>query len=310
MSCRFDHYFTAWLVDQRWFESALAAYEQGLIGPDVLKGKNVLLQEYAREGVLQPQLVLAEDGSQIQRLETGPNGIAILPMMGHMMKQGSSFGGCSTVACRRLIRQAVRSDNVNGLMLYVDSPGGSVPGTAELAEEVARARKTIPVRAHVEDTGASAAYWVASQAESITCNKMGEVGSIGCVAAISDSSKMAEAQGVKVHVISTGPHKGAGVPGSPVTDEQLAVFQEQVHDVNAHFLDAVRAARGFNDEQLAAASDGRVFIAEKARDRGLIDGVSSFEDAVDDFAASIEPSGPAPGRNRRVRMRALEIETS
>lgn len=286
MACRIDQYFGLWLVEQTWFRLMLEAY---------------------RQGMLEPQMRRDDDGNQIQGLEMGPNGMAILPIQGTMMKDQSSFGGCSTVACRRLVREAVRNDAISGLMLFVDSPGGAASGTFELAHEVERAAQHMPVRAHVEDVGASAAYWVASQAQRITANPMGEIGSIGTLAMIVDESKRAEAAGVKVHVISTGEFKGAGAAGTEITERQLEAFQEQVNDVNQHFQAGVQAGRGFDDDQLAAVSDGRVFIAEKAQKLGLIDGIGSFEDSVADFAQELKGRSEAIQRDRSIKMAEAEL---
>ncbi len=286
MACRIDQYFGLWLVEQTWFRLMLEAYRQGL---------------------LEPQMRRDDDGNQVQGLQAGPNGMAILPIQGTMMKDKSSFGGCSTVQCRRLVREAVRNDTITGLMLFVDSPGGAASGTFELAHEVERAAQNMPVRAHIEDVGASAAFWVAAQAQKITANPMGEVGSIGTLAMIADDSKKAEAEGVKMHVISTGEFKGSGAPGTEITERQLEAFREQVNDVNQHFQAGVRAGRGFDDEQLAAVSDGRVFIAEKAQKLGLIDGVASFEDSVDDFAQELHGRSEALQRDRAVRMAEAEL---
>src|SRR5690606_13420747 len=166
-----------------------------------------------------------ESGRVDDRTYAVHNGIAVINIAGPMMKGGSSFGGASTVRTRRDIRQAVADDAVSGIMLHIDTPGGTVAGAADLAAEVREARRKKPVRAHISDLGASAAYWIASQAESITANETALIGSIGAVAVVQDTSGMAEKAGITVHVLSTGKHKGAFAPGSKVTEEQLAEVQ-------------------------------------------------------------------------------------
>src|SRR5690606_31819803 len=129
---------------------------------------------------------------------------------GAMTKQGSSFGGASTVRTRRAIRSAAADKSVSAIMLLIDSPGGSVSGTSDLADDVANAKKKKPVYAYIEDTCCSAAYWVASQCSAIYANPTAIVGSIGTYMVVADYSRMAENAGVKVHCISTGKYKGAG----------------------------------------------------------------------------------------------------
>ncbi|MCC7085880.1 MAG: hypothetical protein IT427_12835, partial [Pirellulales bacterium] len=93
------------------------------------------------------------------------DGIATISLNGTLMKHAASLGmGTSTALARRLVRQAANDPQVRGIMLHIDSPGGTVAGTKELADEVATATQRKPVRAHISDLGASAAYWIASQA--------------------------------------------------------------------------------------------------------------------------------------------------
>jgi signal peptide peptidase SppA len=211
--------------------------------------------------------------------------IARVVVRGTMMKGQSSFGGTSTVALRRDIRQAAADPNVSGILLDIDSPGGTVAGTADLAAEVRAARRRKPVWAHIDDLGASAAYWVASQADQLFANdRTALVGSIGTVLTVYDQSAAAEAQGVKPLVFATGPLKGAGAPGSPVTEEQRNYFQSIVDDSQVSFDAAVKNGRNFTADQLAAVKTGGVFPAAKALDLGLIDGIRSIDRTLEALA--------------------------
>ena len=95
-------------------------------------------------------------------------------------------------------------------MLHVDSPGGHVAGVQALADTIFQARKLKPLHAHIEDLGASAAYWLASQANTVTANSTAEVGSIGTMAVVHDSSGAAAKAGIKVYVVSSAPAAGIG----------------------------------------------------------------------------------------------------
>ena len=125
------------------------------------------------------------------------------------------------------------------------------------------------------------------------------MGSIGTVLVVEDFSKQAEDLGIKVHVIATGPNKGAGIPGSEVTDEQLKMFAERVEGMNAHFLAAVRGGRKLSRAQLEAVTDGRVFIAEKAKGLGLIDAVQSDDATMGEARALAVERGERQRRERR-----------
>ena len=208
------------------------------------------------------------------------DGIALVALHGTLMKQESSVGAAtSTIVARRQIRMAAADPTVNAIMVHVESPGGTAAGTSELATEIAAAAKQKPVWAYIEDLGASAAYWAASQSARVSANATGLVGSIGTFTVVADTSGQAEMDGIKVHVVSTGKYKGAGVPGAKVTDEQLAHIQDRVEQLNTFFLDAVQTGRKLTDEQLAAVSDGRVHIGRDAVAMGLVDAVETFDEA-------------------------------
>lgn len=206
------------------------------------------------------------------------NGIAIVPLDGPLMKVWSKYGGTSSVWARAAIRNADKDESVKAIMLHIDSPGGTGAGTAELGDAVKSAAK--PIHAHIDDLGASAAYWVASQADHVSVNRAGFVGSIGTYATVYDTSGAAELAGVKVHVVSTGPYKGAGEDGIPVTDEHLAYWQDIVNKHFSHFENAVRDGRRMLKAQFNKVSDGRVFGSIESKALGLIDSVESFERAV------------------------------
>jgi signal peptide peptidase SppA len=201
------------------------------------------------------------------------------------MKQQPSMGGTSTVRLRRDIRSAASDPNVSGIMLAVESPGGSAAGMLDLANEVRAARRQKPVWAQIEDLGASAAYWLASQADMVFANSaMSLVGSIGTYQVVYDYSAAAEREGVKTFLFATGPLKGAATPGTPVTAEQQADFQARVNDVQTHFDAAVRNGRGMSAAQLAAVKSGGVFPAARAAELKLIDKIQSPERTLEALA--------------------------
>lgn len=213
------------------------------------------------------------------------DGLAIISMVGPMMKADSKFGGVSTIRTRKLVREANARSDVSQILMVVESGGGSVSGTKELADDVRNSLKK--VTAYINDIGASAAYWVASQASQIITNEMAEVGSIGVVAVIEDTSGMYEREGVKVHVISTGSMKGAFADGAPVTDEMLEDLQDKVDAINTVFKSTILSGRSIDSETLDKIADGRTYTAKQALDFGLIDSVQRLEDVVANLKQSI-----------------------
>jgi len=275
-----------WLIDPR---------SASLVGACITKALN------------EPQAFFFDDDDEPKSFDVTSNGVAVIQIVGPMSKAGGGFffRGASTVDIRRQLREAAASDAVSSILLNIDSPGGTVAGTADLADDVAEVDAIKPIHAHIQDLGASAAFWVASQARRITANRTAEVGSIGTVAVVEDFSALFEKEGIKVHVISTGDMKGAFAFGTEVTEEMLDMIKEQVSDLNDHFQEAVAKGRKLNTEQLASVSDGRVFIAEKAQALGLIDSISTLDDAVAEMSSFTSDKEKATARTNRMRAETL-----
>jgi signal peptide peptidase SppA len=233
----------------------------------------------------------AESRQDLVRVDPGRGGksIARIQVRDVLMKGRPFFRGTSTVEVGNAVDRAAADPNVSGILLEIDSPGGTVAGTEALAGKVRAARRKKPVWAAIEDLGASAAYWVASQANSIyATSKTALVGSVGTVLTVYDVSKAAEGQGVRPRVFSTGPLKGAGTPGAPVTDEDAVYFQGLVNEAQTHFDAALRSpmGRGFSAAELNAVKTGGVFPAGEAQRLRLIDGVRSLDSILDALAAA------------------------
>lgn len=254
-----------WCIEPIWFEQAVEAYRAGMWPP-----KTSTDEELA---------ALAREARPYQLADK----VAIIPLMGPMTKGGSfKFSGASTLHTQRAVRQALRDEDVSSILLHIDSPGGHVAGVQALADEVYSARQFKPVLAHIDDLGASAALWVGSQASRITANPTAEIGSIGTVLTLTDSSERMQRLGIKVRVISTGAYKGVGVPGAPVSDEALAYLKGRVDALNQHFLGALQRGRNLSRSQLDLVSDGRVHLADTARTLGLIDHIQSLDQAIEE----------------------------
>lgn len=249
-----SHHYGPWAIEPNWLMQEVSAIQSGVVQPDKNRDPNTTAEII--------------------------NGVAVIPIAGPMMKIRSKFGGTSTVDVRTMIRKAVQDESVSAILLHIDSPGGTVAGTEALAQDIADADEQKPVYAHIEDLGASAAYYVACQARRITASKGSLVGSLGVRMTVVDSSQGANMQGLKVYDISTGPYKGTGTEGTPITEKQLAYLQEIVNSANVHFKNAVMDGRGFDEQTTDTLFDGRVHDAEQAQILGLIDDVSTLETAM------------------------------
>ena len=225
--------------------------------------------------------------------------IAVIDIQGTLTKRGSSLSaGGSMIRLRQAVRRAAQDSDVDAIVLRIDSPGGTVSGTADLAKEVARASQQKPVVAYVEDLTASAAYWIASQAGKVFANdRTAWIGSIGTYMGLYDYSGMAGQEGVKAVVIRSGEFKGAGFPGTEITAEQQDYWQTLVDKTQVEFSAAVAAGRKLSAAKVAQLADGRVHMAEDARALGLIDGIQTFEETLTQLQAQL------PGKRSNLKPR-------
>jgi signal peptide peptidase SppA len=279
-----EQYFGPWCVIPERFVSQV----------ELLQGSNVLEHIQNRRD---HQTVATKDNGDYELIN---NQIAMLHATGTLTKYGTSYGDeTSTVALRRQVRLCMEDDLVKGVLLRIESPGGTCAGTQELADDLAALAAKKPVYAWCEDLCCSAAYWIASQCTKIFCNATSLVGCIGTYAVVQDMSGMAEKLGVKVHVVKAGEFKGAATPGTEVTDKQLAEYQNLVDTLNEFFLDAVAAGRKLPAKKVRQLADGRVHVGQEAVTLGLADGVKTFEETIDAlFEASAQDGATQQSKNQ------------
>lgn len=273
--------------------------------------KAIRWESHIREA--QSRIDEGDHGHSQNGYEVAAGGVAVIDLEGVMTKYGSSLSmGGSTVRLRKALRNAREDPSVKSVMLCIESPGGATMGTPEAAEEVAATARVKPVTAFFEDIGASAAYWVGSQGSRVVANASAIVGSIGTYLAIDDLSAAFTEEGIKTHLFTTGPHKGAGYVGTELSKAQIAEFQSLVERMNAPFVAAVQAARDLDDEQLAAVTDGRVWRGDEAVAVGLIDAVMTYDEALDELTSNATATETPKGANTMAKPRAtssLKSET-
>jgi signal peptide peptidase SppA len=216
------------------------------------------------------------------------NGVAMIPVRGLLSKYPSFWsyftGAKSMQELTQWVKGATADQAVNSILLQVDSPGGTVAGVSDLVQAVYDARKIKDVIAYISDLGASAAYHIASQADRIYADVDAMVGSIGTYIVVPDWSEYAKQDGVKIHVVRAGEFKGAGTPGTVITDEQLADFQRIVDESNETFLAAVARGREVGMDVVRKWADGRVHVGENARRLGLVDGIRTLDEVIVEMA--------------------------
>ena len=243
----------------------------------------------------------ARDARRQASVSNSGGGIAVLPLYGVVTQRGnmvddvSGPGTASTQQFSNMLQAALQDETVSQILIDIDSPGGSVYGVAELADEIVSARAQKPVVAIANSLAASAAYWIGCSASEFYVTPGGEVGSIGVWQAHQDYSKAMDEAGVKTTLISAGKFKVEGNPYAPLDEEAQGFMQSRVDDYYVAFTKAVAKGRGVPISQVRdGMGQGRVLGAEAALASSMVDGIATFEDVVKkmrrDGRAQIKPN--------------------
>jgi protease-4 len=184
---------------------------------------------------------------------------------------------------REELRKAEKDEHVRGVILRINSPGGTITASDVLHREIQafKARRKIPVVAVLMDVATSGGYYVALAADTIVAHPTTVTGSIGVIMLTVNAQGLMEKIGVSAVAIKSGDRKDAGSPFRALTAEERAMFQSVIDDMQGRFVRLVVESRRLPEARVRAAADGSIYTAEQARALGLIDGVAYMDEAVD-----------------------------
>lgn len=270
---------------------------------------NDLLAESAEGNVARQQAALRPP-----LVATG--GVAVIPLRGLITPRPTLFsilfgGGGGLVSWREAFRDALSNDDIAAVLIDVDSPGGSTDLVAETGEEIRAARGTKPIVAIANTWAASAAYWIASQADELVVTPSGEVGSIGVFALHEEFSKMEERLGITTTLIRAGRYKAEANPYEPLTEEARDAIQATVDEFYEMFVTAVAKGRDASVGDVRNGyGEGRMVTASRAVELGMADRVATFEDTVARLAGGTRRGRGAPDARVEDHPPALPVETA
>lgn len=216
------------------------------------------------------------------------DGIAILPVLGPLVhRAGKMTPDCAPLASyQRLtsLHSAMLSDqDVRGILLEVDGPGGEAAGMFAFAERVIATRGVKPVWGHINEVAGSASYGLAAAVGRLHAPSLGRVGSIGVVLMHVDESKRDAKQGIVITPIYAGAKKVDGSSHAPLSERALVDARKHVDALYSQFTQFVASARSV---RLKAVVDTQaaMLTGRDAKAIGLIDEISSFDDTLAAFA--------------------------
>lgn len=212
------------------------------------------------------------------------DGVAIIPIHGLLVNRMSwsySFAtGYNFI--RSQMNAALNDDDVKLIVYDVNSSGGLVSGCSELAAEIFASRDVKSSLAVIDARCYSAAYFLASAATRVVCTPTGGVGNIGCAAVHIERSELLEKEGVKVTLLFEGAEKVDGNPYEPLSKRARESIQRELSYHYGLFVEAVARHRGLTEEEIRSTG-AKCYVPPEAVEVGLIDGVKTPIEAVDEF---------------------------
>lgn len=235
-----------------------------------------------------PDAVQAAVQAYMDRQSAGPRlvgDVAVIEACGPITYKRSwfsmYFGSATIESMQAQFRTALADAAVKTIVFRWDSPGGLVDMVPEFADEVFAARGQKPILSVADTMIASAALWIAAQADLIYASASAQVGSVGAYLLHEDISGMLEQLGVKLTFITHGEHKVDGNPYEPLTPEVEADLQKEIDEIGGWFDTAMARARGVTKQVvLDTFGQGKVFSGKKAIAIGLADKAGTFSQVI------------------------------
>lgn len=288
------------LTPRYWFSSDAQAVEEWLQARAQIMSKSPLdlaakqaemRSSYAEED----RKPVFGDGSQDYMMQRYKN-LALIQISGNLVQRDSYwnryFGAVSYDEIRRSVLMALKDTSVDGILAVMGTPGGTVSGVDTLATFFSRADQTKPFYSFAETEMCSGGYYLGAPSREIYAQRAAQVGSIGVIMIHMDVSDMYKEMGISPTVFRAGEFKALGTPYEKLDKRARENIQGTLDSYFQMFNEHVVDCRGFKDvpDLLAEAGEGRVFMADKAKEVGLVDQVAELEDCLEDVSAKVQRS--------------------
>lgn len=211
--------------------------------------------------------------------------IALIELKGPIFYRDDSWqtlvGKSNTDFVISQLKQAKTDKNVMSIVLFIQSPGGSITASDEIYNEIILAKKAgKKVVAFLNETAASGGYYVALPADKIIASPTTITGSIGAIAQTYNIEELLKKYGVQSIVVKSGKYKDLFSPTRGVSDEEREIVQSVIDEYQRKFVELLRQNRKIDEAKISEISDGRIFTANKALELNLIDSIGYLDEAI------------------------------
>ncbi len=211
------------------------------------------------------------------------NGIAIIKIDGTIVStETNSIIGQNGIGSDTIIdnlKKAEKNDGVKAIILEINSGGGAVVASKEIADKVHSIKK--PTVALIREVGASGAYWVASAADVVIADELSITGSISVVASYLEFSGLLDKYNVTYESLTTGKYKDTGSPYKELTPEEKALLLKKLNIIQDKFVSDVARNRNLSKEEVRKLADGMIYLGIEAKQLGLVDLLGNRDLAIE-----------------------------
>lgn len=222
------------------------------------------------------------------------NNVAIITVSGSLVSShnwyNQYFGLVSYEQIRDAIDMATSDGNVTNIILHIESSGGTIVGLDDLGEYIFYVSNNVkPINGHTTSHAHSAGYWLLSSTKSITASKTASLGSIGVLMTLTSYKKMYDNLGIEFTYIRSGKFKALGQAGEELSEEAVSEFTEMIMELHGFFVAQVLRGRGAMASQNTSAwTEGKTFLAGKAKSLGLVDEITTLDNVVAKMVKTVD----------------------
>jgi protease-4 len=248
----------------------------------------------------------AAKGSVLNYMESSP-GVGVVRISGAITMSGdggtlgvASAGGADAIVAR--LDELANDPMIKAIVVRIDSPGGTVAATQEIFAKLMKIRRVVkkPLVASMGDLAASGGYYSASACDFLMANQGTITASIGVIASAPNLKGLFEKLGIKMNVIKSGKYKDILSTSRDMTSDEQALLQQMIDSSYNQFLKDVSLGRNIPIDDIRPVADGRVMNGDAALEHHLIDGLGTYDDALDKARelAKLPPDAPVYDESR------------
>ncbi|MGE7182543.1 signal peptide peptidase SppA [Peribacillus sp. NPDC006672] len=238
--------------------------------------ENIIDELFASESAFSEEVIEGDDFSNV---------IAVFDVEGTIQDTGeASLLSSATYNHRAFmdkLKMAEENDDIKGIILRVNSPGGGVVESAEIYDKILDIKKVKkPVYVSMGSMAASGGYYISAPADKIYASPETMTGSLGVIMQGYNYEKLAKKYGVEFETIKSGPHKDIMSPTREMTGEEREILQDMINNSYDQFVKIIADGRGMTEKEVREIADGRIYDGRQAKENHLIDDFGHLDDVI------------------------------